>query len=129
MDGKQGRGVSHRVTAQHYVKIHPFPTMTFLKALSPALREIRILCSQSGPQSAGTRSFLIFQWKLLRLVDFCSTRQFIVSKYPVIKKHNPDLPVLIREATGTPARVFARFGACTWLPSATRLTFRTRTWS
>jgi hypothetical protein len=40
-------------------------------------------------------------------------RQFILSKYPVIKQHNPDLPVLIREASGTPARVFARFGMCT----------------
>lgn len=29
----------------------------------------------------------------------------------MIKQFNPDLPVLIREATGTPARVFARFGA------------------
>lgn len=37
--------------------------------------------------------------------------QFVLSKYAVIKQHNPDLPVLIREATGTPARVFARFGA------------------
>jgi len=64
--------------------------MSFAKAFSPALREIRILCSQTGPASAGTR-------------------QFIVSKYPIIKKHNPELPVLIREATGTPARVFARF--------------------
>lgn len=34
-----------------------------------------------------------------------------MSNYPVIKQHNPDLPVLIREASGTPARVFARFGA------------------
>ena len=33
-----------------------------------------------------------------------------MSNYPVIKQHNPDLPVLIREASGTPARVFARFG-------------------
>ncbi|KJA21772.1 hypothetical protein HYPSUDRAFT_139971 [Hypholoma sublateritium FD-334 SS-4] len=64
--------------------------MSFAKTFSPALREIRILCSQTGPASAGTRAF-------------------IVSKYPVIKKHNPDLPVMIREATGTPARVFARF--------------------
>ncbi|KAF8132434.1 NDUFA2, NADH ubiquinone oxidoreductase 10.5kD subunit [Boletus edulis] len=63
---------------------------SFAKALSPALREIRILCCQSAQASAGTR-------------------QFIVSEYPFIKKHNPDLPVLIREATGTPARVFARF--------------------
>ncbi|KAJ7472324.1 thioredoxin-like protein [Mycena latifolia] len=64
--------------------------MSFSKAFSPALREIRILCSQTGAASAGTR-------------------QFILSKYPAIKQHNPDLPVLIREASGTPARVFARF--------------------
>ncbi|EPQ51532.1 NADH dehydrogenase alpha subcomplex subunit 2 [Gloeophyllum trabeum ATCC 11539] len=62
----------------------------FTKVLSPALREIRILCSQTGSASEGTR-------------------QFIKSTYPVIKQHNPDLPVLIREAQGTPARVFARF--------------------
>lgn len=37
-------------------------------------------------------------------------RKFILANYPTIKKHNPDLPVLIREASGTPARVFARFG-------------------
>lgn len=37
------------------------------------------------------------------------TRKFILANYPTIKKHNPDLPVLIREASGTPARVFARF--------------------
>ncbi|KIM80129.1 hypothetical protein PILCRDRAFT_97997 [Piloderma croceum F 1598] len=66
--------------------------MSFAKVLSPALREIRILCCQSNAASAGTR-------------------QFIVSNYPVIKQHNPDLPVLIREASGTPARVFARFEA------------------
>ncbi|KAI0051535.1 NADH dehydrogenase, alpha subcomplex, subunit 2 [Auriscalpium vulgare] len=64
--------------------------MSFAKALSPALREVRILLSQTGPASEGTR-------------------QFIQSTYPVLKQHNPDLPVLIREAQGTPARVFARF--------------------
>ncbi|TFY82466.1 hypothetical protein EWM64_g1541 [Hericium alpestre] len=64
--------------------------MSFARAFAPALREVRILCSQTGPASAGTR-------------------QFIQSTYPVIKHHNPDLPFLIREATGTPARAFARF--------------------
>ncbi|KAJ4474368.1 thioredoxin-like protein [Lentinula aciculospora] len=64
--------------------------MSFTKAFSPALREIRILCSQTGSASAGTR-------------------QFILNRYPTIKDLNPDLPVLIREANGTPARVFARF--------------------
>ncbi|KAF8066713.1 thioredoxin-like protein [Lyophyllum atratum] len=64
--------------------------MSFSKAFSPAIREIRILCSQTGPASAGTR-------------------EFILSRYATIKQHNPDLPVMIREASGTPARVFARF--------------------
>ncbi|KAI0794921.1 NADH dehydrogenase alpha subcomplex subunit 2 [Abortiporus biennis] len=64
--------------------------MSFAKALSPAIREIRILCCQKGEASAGTR-------------------QFITSTYPILKQHNPDLPILIREAKGTPARVFARF--------------------
>ncbi|KIP03640.1 hypothetical protein PHLGIDRAFT_31709 [Phlebiopsis gigantea 11061_1 CR5-6] len=63
---------------------------SFARALSPAIREIRIHCCQTGAASAGTR-------------------QFITSQYPVLKQHNPDLPILIREAKGTPARVFARF--------------------
>ncbi|KAI0828509.1 NADH dehydrogenase, alpha subcomplex, subunit 2 [Trametes gibbosa] len=63
---------------------------SFAKAISPAVREIRILCCQSGQASAGTR-------------------QFITSHYPTLKQHNPDLPILIRQAKGTPARIFARF--------------------
>ncbi|KAF5354331.1 hypothetical protein D9756_007220 [Leucocoprinus leucothites] len=63
---------------------------SFTKAFSPALREIRFLFSQSGPASAGTR-------------------EFVLARYNSIKQHNPDLPVLIREAEGTPARAFARF--------------------
>jgi len=58
--------------------------------LSPALREIRFLFCQSGAASAGTR-------------------EFVLARYNAIKKLNPDLPVLIREAQGTPARAFARF--------------------
>lgn len=33
-----------------------YPTMSFAKVLSPALREIRIICCQSNTASAGTRS-------------------------------------------------------------------------
>ncbi|KAG8944989.1 hypothetical protein FRC03_001837 [Tulasnella sp. 419] len=61
-----------------------------IKKLSPAIKEIRVLMCQTGQASAGTR-------------------QFIQTAYPYLKKHNPDVPVLIREAQGTPARVFARF--------------------
>ncbi|PVG03962.1 putative nadh-ubiquinone oxidoreductase 10.5 kDa subunit [Serendipita vermifera] len=64
--------------------------MSLNSVLPSALREIRLLCCQTGNASAGTR-------------------HFILSAYPLIKKSNPDLPVLIREAQGTPARAFARF--------------------
>jgi NADH dehydrogenase (ubiquinone) 1 alpha subcomplex subunit 2 len=37
-------------------------------------------------------------------------RTFLQKSYPVIKKHNPYVPVLIREAFGVPARVYARYG-------------------
>jgi NADH dehydrogenase (ubiquinone) 1 alpha subcomplex subunit 2 len=39
-----------------------------------------------------------------------NNRQFVVAQYPELKKNNPDLPILIRECVGTPARAFARFG-------------------
>lgn len=37
-------------------------------------------------------------------------RQFIQNSYKSIKSSNPELPFLVREAQGTPARIFARFG-------------------
>ncbi|EJD41007.1 NADH dehydrogenase, alpha subcomplex, subunit 2 [Auricularia subglabra TFB-10046 SS5] len=61
------------------------------RALSPSVKELRFLFCQQATASAGAR------------------RQYITSQYASIKKANPDLPVLIREANGTPARVFARF--------------------
>lgn len=63
---------------------------TLARALSPSVKELRFLFCQQSSASAGAR-------------------QYIVKQYASIKKANPDLPVLIREANGTPARVFARF--------------------
>lgn len=83
---------------------------SFAKALSPALREIRILCCQTAQASAGTRYVDNGPLATRNINSNHHQSQFVVSQYPLIKKHNPDLPVLIREATGTPARVFARFG-------------------
>lgn len=40
-------------------------------------------------------------------------RAFIKTSYPAVKAANPELPILIREAVGTPARAFARFGKST----------------
>lgn len=53
--------------------------------------QLRFLLCQTGQASAGARDF-------------------IARSYPTMKKHNPNTPILIREAFGTPAKVFARFG-------------------
>ena len=46
----------------------------------------------------------------MMLLDTNPLRNFLQKSYPVIKKHNPYVPVLIREAFGVPARVLARYG-------------------
>ncbi|GAA5846630.1 hypothetical protein JCM11251_002924 [Rhodosporidiobolus azoricus] len=60
------------------------------KALPSTVRELRLFGCQQGPGSEGVRAF-------------------IKSSYPSVKSANPDLPILIREAAGTPARGFVRF--------------------
>ncbi|KAF8963470.1 hypothetical protein BGZ46_000956 [Entomortierella lignicola] len=49
-------------------------------------------------------------------VHFCQTsaasnglRQFVASNYTAVKAANPHLPILIREAKGAEAKIFARF--------------------
>ncbi|GAA5991681.1 hypothetical protein JCM11641_000952 [Rhodosporidiobolus odoratus] len=60
------------------------------QALPQAVRELRLMGCQQGKGSEGLRAF-------------------IRSSYPSLKSSNPDLPVLIREARGTPARGIIRF--------------------
>ncbi|KAM0750206.1 NADH dehydrogenase, alpha subcomplex, subunit 2 [Meredithblackwellia eburnea MCA 4105] len=64
--------------------------MSALRKAIPGLKELRIFGCQSSQASAGVRAF-------------------IKQSYPAVKKANPDLPILIRESIGTPARAFARF--------------------
>ncbi|KAH6697083.1 NADH-ubiquinone oxidoreductase 10.5 kDa subunit [Plectosphaerella plurivora] len=59
-------------------------------AFSTALKEVRFLFCQTSEHSAATRSFL--------------TRT-----YPTMKKHNPQIPIMLREAAGTTPRVYARY--------------------
>ncbi|GAA5866187.1 hypothetical protein JCM8547_007197 [Rhodosporidiobolus lusitaniae] len=60
------------------------------KALPSTVRELRLFGCQQSQGSEGVRAFI-------RIA------------YPSVKSANPDLPVLIREARGTPARGFVRF--------------------
>lgn len=40
----------------------------------------------------------------------CLNRQFVANNYTAVKAANPNLPILIREAKGAEAKIFARFG-------------------
>ncbi|OAQ67085.1 NADH:ubiquinone oxidoreductase [Pochonia chlamydosporia 170] len=59
-------------------------------AFTKTLKEVRFLFCQTSEQSAAVRSFL--------------TRA-----YPTMKKNNPQIPILIREAQGTLPKVYARY--------------------
>jgi len=65
----------------------PYATLT---KFATQLKELRFLFCQTGENSAAVRSF-------------------ITKSYPVMKKHNPHTPILIREAMGIEPRVFARY--------------------
>ncbi|KPI37707.1 NADH-ubiquinone oxido 10.5 kDa subunit [Cyphellophora attinorum] len=59
-------------------------------AFGSTLREVRFhLCSSSQASDAA--------------------RTFIKRAYPTMKKHNPETPILIREATGVAPKVWARY--------------------
>ncbi|PSR85734.1 NADH:ubiquinone oxidoreductase 10.5kD subunit [Coniella lustricola] len=59
-------------------------------AFTKSLKEVRFLFCQTSEQSAATRAFL--------------TRT-----YPTMKKHNPSIPIMLREAQGTQPKVYARY--------------------
>ncbi|KAG0296913.1 hypothetical protein BGZ97_004391, partial [Linnemannia gamsii] len=42
-------------------------------------------------------------------IDITVIRQFVASNYTAVKAANPNLPILIREAKGAEAKIFARF--------------------
>lgn len=69
------------------------------KAFPSAVKEIRLHLSPVGAGSAGAR-----------YVTRANHRKFLQNNYQLIKKNNPNLPFLVREAKDTPARLFLRLG-------------------
>ncbi|KAK3310887.1 thioredoxin-like protein [Chaetomium strumarium] len=59
-------------------------------AFAKSLRELRFLFCQTAEHSSATRSFL-------------------ARAYPIMKKNNPSIPIMLREAQGTLPRVYARY--------------------
>ncbi|KAL6245093.1 hypothetical protein RBB50_007868 [Rhinocladiella similis] len=60
-------------------------------AFTQGLRELRFHLCSSGQGSEATRSFL-------------------KRAYPTMKHHNPNTPILIREAVGVEPKVWVRYG-------------------
>ncbi|KAM3506832.1 hypothetical protein MY11210_007381 [Beauveria gryllotalpidicola] len=59
-------------------------------AFAKSLKELRFLFCQTSEASAPVRNFL-------------------VRAYPTMKKNNPNIPIMMREAAGTVPKVFARY--------------------
>ena len=64
--------------------------MAWRSALSRSVQEIRIHFCPTAPASAGAK-------------------EFVIAQYAELKKANPSLPILVRDASGAEARVTARF--------------------
>lgn len=64
--------------------------MAAWKALSTGMQELRIHLCQTSAASKGARDF-------------------IMGSYAEMKKANPDFPILVREASGTEAKLIARY--------------------
>ncbi|CAO3634966.1 unnamed protein product [Mucor hiemalis] len=64
--------------------------MSALKSQLKGLKELRLQFCQTSPSSSGLRDF-------------------VAKSYVNMKQANPELPILVREASGIEARAFARF--------------------
>lgn len=73
---------------------------------STALRHGAFSCQRRCRVSPHDHCFLRACW-LLTCVS-CS-RSFLTRAYPTMKKNNPQVPILLREAQGTLPKVFARY--------------------
>ncbi|KDD75044.1 hypothetical protein H632_c906p1 [Helicosporidium sp. ATCC 50920] len=49
-------------------------------------------------------------WKSALAKNVHELREFVLKNYSALKKANPELPILVREASGVKARLTARFG-------------------
>ncbi|KAJ4516632.1 hypothetical protein HRR83_002978 [Exophiala dermatitidis] len=55
--------------------------------------------------------YILFLREPVMLTDILSfARSFLKRAYPTMKHHNPNTPILIREATGVEPKVWARYG-------------------
>ncbi|OAQ96128.1 hypothetical protein LLEC1_01032 [Akanthomyces lecanii] len=77
-------------------------------AFAKPLKELRFLFCQTSEASAPVRYVLLRHGS----TPAPHTRlpgNFLVRAYPTMKKNNPSIPIMMREAAGTVPKVFARY--------------------
>lgn len=84
--------------------------MSALKSQLKGLKELRLQFCQTSPSSSGLRYDDATCDKYICIHSFIRISDFVAKNYVSIKKANPELPILVREASGIEARAFARFG-------------------
>lgn len=107
----------------------PRPTMSTKYAFTKTLKEVRFLFCQTGEHSAATRyvrhlciscsrSGAPSGWpRACRITQEANwltgnshgDRSFLTRAYPTMKKFNPTVPIMLREAAGTLPKVYARY--------------------
>jgi len=105
--------------------IFVFPTLHTLSLLPLTLLTTYYVCFQitinrsQGASSSILSNFSFQQWTSVKKCAANVTfkhplsnlySDFVAKNYVNIKKVNPELPILVREASGIEARAFARFG-------------------
>ncbi|KAL6152926.1 hypothetical protein ACJBU6_08094 [Exserohilum turcicum] len=91
------------------------------KAFGNGLKELRFLFCQTSEHSAATRYApfgctsqrnrrnAIARHGTIKDRADVAARSFLTRSYPAMKKANPSIPIMIREASGTEPTVYARF--------------------
>jgi hypothetical protein len=85
-------------------------------AFAKGLKEVRFLFCQTGDHSSATRCVIpSSSLGNPTLTSTCAPRSFLTRAYPIMKKNNPAIPIMLREAQGTLPKIYARYGRCSCL--------------
>jgi NADH dehydrogenase (ubiquinone) 1 alpha subcomplex subunit 2 len=82
-------------------------------AFTQGLKEVRFHLCHQAPASEATRYARLGKLSASSTQEQVAdaiARSFLKRAYPTMKKNNPNIPILIREATGTSPKVWARYG-------------------
>ncbi|CAN9451230.1 unnamed protein product [Alternaria sp. RS040] len=79
------------------------------KAFGNGLKELRFLFCQTSEHSAATSNTEEHKKEHRTSWADGTYRNFLTRSYPAMKKANPSVPIMIREASGTQPTVYARF--------------------